>query len=231
MSERILKTTQPLTPIDPKIMDLHTNTSLIFDRLVKNQKYTNKSSLTEELIRFDKRRNLGYICLRDIIHGMSVSLIEEVSSKAAKLYAIFDKYGTQIYKLGYKAESAILLSLQKEFDQPENQQLLSELGVIMFYESLKAAEENFSSVNKQKSDEKTAQTTESEAATEILKEMFPILTNLVAMLQLDSQFDPKTYGAAYNQVITDITEINAVARARRTRKQNNNDADEKIQQG
>jgi len=220
MSERILKITQPLTQIDPKFMNLHTNTSLIFARLVKNQKYTSKSSLTEELIRLDKNRDLGYICLRDILHGMSVSLIEEISSKAAKLYAIFDKYGTQIYKLGYKAESATMLSLFNELDQKKNQELLSEIDVLPFYNSLKAAEDAFTSASKQKSEEKTVQTNDSEAATEILQEMFPALTNLVAMLQLYSQFEPAIYSETYNLVVTYITETNTAARARNTRKQN-----------
>lgn len=222
ISERILKITQPLTQIDPKFMDLYTKTNLIFYRLVKNQKYTNKSSLTEECLRFDKRRDLGYICLRDILHGMSVSLIEEISSKAAKLYAIFDKYGTQIYKMGYKAESATMLSLFNELDQEKNQQLLSEIGILPFYNSLKAAENAFTSVSNQKSEEKTVLTNDSEAATELLQEMFPALTNLVALLQLYSQLEPAIYGEIYNLVVTYITETNTAARARNTRKKDSN---------
>jgi hypothetical protein len=230
MSERILNVTLPLTEMDPKFGSLHAQTSSIFARLVKNQKSTTKNSFTDVSILADKDRDCAFICLRDVLHGMSVSLIEEIKSKAAKLYAIIDKYGGQIYKLGYKAESATLLSLLKEFDQPENQQLLSDLGVIMFYGSLKTAEDTFVSVSQQKSEEKTIQTNESEAATMILKEMLPELTKLVSMLQLYSQFDPDNYGTAYSQVITSITEINTIARARKTRKQNNKDDDEKSQQ-
>lgn len=220
MSERILKVTQPLTAIDPKFSDLHIKTNSIFNRLVKNQKSTNKSSLTENLILADKDRDCGFICLRDILHGMSVSLLAEASSKAAKLYTIIDKFGTQIYKLGYKAESATLLSLLSEFDRPENQQLLTDLGILAFYNSLKESENAFVSLSQQKSDEKTVQTNESEAATDILPEIFPALTNLVSMLQLYSELEPASYGEIYNQVVTYITEVNTIARARKTRKQN-----------
>ena len=229
MSERILNVTQPLTALDPKFGSLHSQTSSILARLVKNQKNTTKNSFTDASVLADKDRDCAFICLRDILHGMSVSLIEDTKSKAAKLYAIIDKYGSQIYKLGYKAESATLLSLFREFEQSENQQLLSDLGVIAFYGSLKAAEDKFVSVSQQKSEEKTVQTNESEAATTVLKELLAELTKLVSMLQLYSQFDSDNYGTAYNQVITYITEINAVARARKTRKQNNKDDDEKSQ--
>lgn len=230
MSQRILNVTQPLTELDPKFGSLHAQTSLIFARLVKNQRNTTKNSFTDVSVLADKDRDCAFICLRDILHGMSVSLIEDIKSKAAKLYTIIDKYGSQIYKLGYKAESATLLSLLTEFEQPENQQLLSDLGVIVFYGSLKAAEDTFVSVSQQKSEEKTVQTNESEAATTVLKELLLELTKLVSMLQLYSQLDSDNYGAAYNQVITYITEINTIARARKTRKQNNKDDDEKSQQ-
>jgi len=231
MSERILNVTRPLTALDPKFGSLHTQTSSIFERLVKNQKNTTKNSFTDASVLADKDRDCAFICMRDILHGMSVSLIEDTRTKAAKLYAIIEKYGSQIYKLGYNAESATLLSLLKEFGQPGNQQLLSELGVIVFYESLKAAEEKFVSVSEQKSDEKTSQTNESEAASAIARELLPELTKLVSMLQLYSQFDPGNYATAYNQVITYITEINAIARARKTRRRNDKDDEEKSPQG
>jgi len=220
MTERILHITQPISGIDTKFLMLYIQTSQIFERLVWNQKKTSKSSLTEDLILADKSRDCAFICLRDILHGMSVSILDDIRKPAAKLYAIFEKYGLKIYSLGYKAESALLLSLQKEFNQPENQQLLNQLGIIQFYESLKTAEENFGSINKQKTEEKTEQSTHSEAATEIQNEIVPVLTNLVAMLQLYSQLDMNTYKTICDQVITSITEINAVARARKTRKQN-----------
>ena len=88
--------------------------------------------------------------------------------------------------------------------------------------SLKAAENAFISASNQKSEEKTVQTNDSEAATELLQEMFPALTNLIALLQLYSQFEPAIYGEIYNLVVTYITETNTAARARNTRKKDNN---------
>lgn len=221
LCERILKVTQPLTESDPKIKDLHIRVTHVYDRLVKNQKNTTKSELTEELIRLDKRRGRAFVAIRDLLHGISISLNEEVALKAAKLYAIIDKFGLQAYRLNYRAETAMLISLFTDFDLEANQKLVSELGLVPFYESLKAAQKEFEMVSEQKSQEKTVHTNESEAATEILEEMFPVLTSLVAMIQLNNEFEPAKYGVIYHQMVTYITDVNVVARARQTRKQSN----------
>ena len=220
LCECILKVTLPLTENDSRIKELHTKLSQINIRLVRNQKNTSKNSLTEELIRLDKRRARAFIGLRDILHGMSVSLYEESNSRASRLYAIIDKYGTQLYKLGYQAETAMLISLFADFDQTENRLVLADLGIIPYYESLKTAQEAFSLVSEQKADEKTDHDNTSEAATDILSELFPALTSLVAIIQLYFHLDPPKYGLIYNQMITYITETNAIARGRKTRKEN-----------
>ena len=149
LCERILKTTQPLTENDNRIKELHTRLTVVYDRLVKNQKNTNKSSLTEELIRLDKRRARAFIGLRDILHGMSVSLCDEYNIKASKLYAIIDKYGTQLYKFGYQAETAMLTSLFADFNLTENRLILTDLNIVPFYESLETAQKDFNSVSDQ----------------------------------------------------------------------------------
>lgn len=150
---------------------------------------------------------------------MSVSMIEEIRVKAIKIYAIIEKHGIGIYTLGYKAETASLLALFTELDKPENQQLLTELGLQRYYNSLKEAEMAFNSISVQKSDEKTTIADGSEAATVVLHELLPTLTSLVAMLQLYSELEPDPWENAFRKVATYITETNTVARARITRKQ------------
>ncbi len=219
LSERILKITQPLTENDTKIRDLHYRASQIYERLVKNQKNLHKSPLTEELVRNDIRRNRALIALRDVIHGFSVALIEGLSGSAAKLYLIIDKYCADLYQLGYKAETAMLISLIKEFDQEVNQKLLTDLNLNSLYESLKSAQKDFDLVSQRKSEEKNARANDSESATQILDEMYPALTDLVAIIQLYNQLEPDKYGSVFNQMVIYITEVNATARARQTRKE------------
>ena len=231
LCERILKTTQPLTENDNRIKELHTRLTVVYDRLVKNQKNTNKSSLTEELIRLDKRRARAFIGLRDILHGMSVSLCDEYNIKASKLYAIIDKYGTQLYKFGYQAETAMLTSLFADFDLTENRLILTDLNIVPFYESLETAQKDFNSVSDQKASELTDHNTTSEAATDVLEKLFPELTSLVAIVQLYYHLDPPKYGMIYNQMVTYITETNTVARQRKSRRENNDENPEKGTKG
>lgn len=230
MAERFVKTTQPLTETDPKIKNLHSGLSAIYKRLVKNQKNASKSPLTGELIQLYNRRNNARIALRDILHGISVSLLEEPKAKALKLYAVFEKFGAAGYIQGYKKGTTVLISLVAEFDSPANQALLKELNLLPFYESLKTAHEIFDTVSKQKSDEKAILTADSEPATAILEELITAMTDLLAMIQLNNQIDKKTYGEIYNQLVTYVNEINTTARARKTRKQNNNEPEPKTEQ-
>jgi hypothetical protein len=219
MSEKVLNITQPLTGNDSKFANLHVKTSLIYERLLKNKKSVLKSSFTGDLILADQNRDCGYICLRDIVHGMSVSRINEIRVKAVKLYSIIEKHGVKIYRLGYEAESASLLALFTDLDKPENQQLLSELGLMIYYTSLREAEIAFNSISRQKSDEKTTISDESEAATIVLKELLPTLISLVSMLQLYSELEHNPWEDVYKKVVTYITEINTIARSRNTRKE------------
>lgn len=150
LTDNVLKITLPGAPVDSKFGILYEKNKQIFDRLVKNQKSSLKSEFTDELVTKDKRRDMAYMALRDIILEISISLIEDMAARGTKLYSIIEKLGTNIYRLGYKAESAILLSLFVEFDKPENQQLLSELGILAYYNSLKEAQVVFDSVSTQK---------------------------------------------------------------------------------
>lgn len=229
MADRILETTQPLTVNDPKLLKRHTKLSSVKTRLLKNQKKSNKSLLTGDLILLDKRRNYALTAVMNILHGMSVSLIEDISKKATKPFAIISKYGGKSYSMGYKEETSNLMSLFLDFDLPENTKLLTELGVLPFYESLKTAQVAFDTVSKQKSDQKAEQNNDSEAATEILIELIPAMTNVMALIELNNQDDPETYGEVYNKLVTYINEINAAARARKTRKQNSSESELKTE--
>ena len=51
----------------------------------------------------------------------------------------------------------------------------------------------------------------------------------MALVQLNNQYDPVTYGDIYNQLVTYINEINTAARAQKTRKQNNNEPEVKME--
>jgi len=225
ITERVLDATRPFTVTDPKLLALFTKTESIFNRIVKNQNYSSKSLLTDDLIELNKDRVNSFIAIRDITHGMSVSLLPEFNKKAEILNAIVIKHCAKIYAMGYKKTTSSLLSLFSELDLPANQTLLTDLGLVVFYNSLKAAQTAFETKNKQKSDEKAVKTTDSEPATDIMVELAPALTDLLALIQIDNQLDHPTYGTVYSQLVTFINDVNTSARARKTRKQNGSSDD------
>lgn len=218
LSTKLLEVTQPLIKSDARLRKLYTIMSVLNDRLIKNQKYNRKSLLTEKRAEQDKLRDRAFKALRDLLHGYSISLIEEMAAPASELYAIVDKYGTNTYTLSYKIETTVLNSLLTEFDLEKNQQLLNTLGILPIYNSLKTAQQTFVLISKQRTEEKTVQSNENEAAGDIVLEMIPALTNLVAYMQLYSQLLAATHGEVYKEMVTLITEINTGARSRKTRK-------------
>jgi len=222
--DKVLKISLPDTGIDSKFIALYTRNKQIFDRLVKNQKSSLKSEFTELLRQADNDRGADFMSVRDIIGGISMSQLEEPAAKASKLNTTIERVGKNLYSLGYKAESARLLTLFVEFDKPDNQLLLADLGIIQYYNSLKVSQEAFELVSSQKSEEQTLKDNDSEAATLVMGEMIPAFTSLVAMLQLYAELEPATYSEMYNRVVTFISETNTVARARKTRKHNKPEA-------
>ena len=219
LSERILEITRPLIGGDDKVSYLHTNLSLIYERLVKNQEDAAKNLFTDELDVLDKRRCRALIELRDAIQGMSVVMPNEMSQKALKLSAIVDKYCADAYQLGYKAETSMLISFIYEFDLPANQALLADLHIIPMFESLKVAQTTYDEVSQKRSEEINKRINETETATQIQEEIIPTLISLSSVIQLYYHLDPAKYGHMYNQMITFIMEVNSSARSRQGRKQ------------
>jgi len=234
LAARILKITQLLADNDIRIRDLHTTVSRIHERLVKNQKNTGKSLLNEELYLLDKRRDKALMSLSSVIRGLSLSILDDTSNKASKLYTLFDKYGISSYKAGFKTEKGILTALFSDFDLPGNQKLLADLNIKPLYESLKGAHEAFETVSCQVLEEINSCASESEAATRILEEMFPALSSLVSMIQLYYQFEPNRYATIYHHLLSCINEVNETARSHQHRGPYRSDAPQintQMQQG
>jgi hypothetical protein len=223
MADYVLKTTEIFIATDPRMNQLHQNLLSDYNRLVKNQKYSPQSLHTLEVINRDKRRDRGFISFRDIVQGLSLSLIDEVATLAVPLYALIEKYGTQLYSLGYQAESSLLKSMFADFDKPENQEKLVTLNIIQFYDALKTAEAEFIAISSLKTEEKSATKQDQEAAGDVAPEVISDLTKLVALLQVYAEVETTIYGTAYQNIATFIAETTATARARKTRKGNNGD--------
>jgi hypothetical protein len=219
LSERILEITRPLIGGDDKVTNLHANLTLIYERLVDNQKNAGKNLFEEELGVLDKRRSRALFELRDVVQGMSVALLNEMSSKASDLIAIIDKYCPEAYQPGFKVETSMLISFIYEFDLPAIQALLTDLHIIHLYQSLKGAQTTYDEINQQRSEEIKKRVNESESTTQIQEEIIPALISLTTTIQFYYHLDPAKYGFMFNQMTTFILEVNANARSRQSRRQ------------
>ncbi|GET30100.1 DUF6261 family protein [Prolixibacter sp. SD074] len=220
LSENLMRIIKAILETDSKLKGLSDKLKAVYERMVANKKRNSASALTQKKAQLDQRRDQGYISLRDIIHGISLSLIPEDAEKALSLYRVFEAVGTTSYSSGYKDQTASLSSLFSELDKPEQQTALTDLALLPYYGALKTAEDDFLEIDKQMLDESTENELNYEPAQEIMVDMVPALTDLVGYMELSSSFDAATYGDAFNQMVTVINEVNATARARLTNNEN-----------
>lgn len=216
----ILKVVSPLTSTDVKLKLLCDRLDDINHRLVQNLKSSQSSLYTDQKVEADKQRDLRFRCVRDQLHGLMFSYDSERSTSATQLYTIIEKVGTRLYDRGYKVESSLLEALFDAFDAPGAQAQLSTLNLLSDYQALKTSENEFLTLDSQFQEEKTSREINGEAASDIVDEMVPELNKLVAYMQLYSELEAETYAGAFNQMVTIINEVNATARARKTRNEN-----------
>ena len=126
--------------------------------------------------------------------------------------------GITIYKLGYLDETAILEALVSDIDQPEMQATLKTIEATGRYETLKAARQVFEVTYK----EMTA--TESEINYPLVKDSKIIITRALNWLlnYVEANASMKTDGfiKAESEIDEIITDVVAIARARKTRGDN-----------
>jgi hypothetical protein len=223
LTEHVLKVIAPLTSGDAKLKRLYDALLPIHERLVKNLKTSLKSEFTELRASLDRTRDLASISFRDVVHALSIVPIPEMSAKAKKLYAPLEKIGPQVYRMSYTAETALLQSLFTELDKPDYQALIADLGLQQNYKILKDSQAAFENASEQKNTEKVVRTNESEAASDIVKELMPALIKLVSLVQLYSETEPETYKAPFDQIVAFVSDINSTARGIQTRKGNSSD--------
>ena len=220
LATNFLSITLPIIETDDKLNILWSKLDEINQRLTENLKYSGKSLLTDKIYLLDHQRDQGVICLSNALEALCQSLIVGRAEKAQLLFSEFEKLGASFYKRGYKVESALLNALFKAMDDSEKQVLLNELGLVSDYLALKNAETAFLEAVAERMKEKSSQVGEYESATSIIKELGPALVKFENYMNLYSELVPETYQPIYQQLLTVIQDVNAKARARKTRREN-----------
>jgi len=208
-----------LTATDTNLKALHDKLQLLYNKLLDSLEQSGKSPLTAILKSNDKTRDQAFICLRDQLGGASLSLNLERAAAAQKLYAKIEELGIGLYSQGYKAETTLLESLFKAFDKQNAQEKLYQLGLAEDYQALKEAQIAFATVQEERYQEQTADDNVGSAG-RLTEEMLPVMENILAYLQLFSSMDAAAYKGTYDKIVTLVAGVNAIARARQTKREN-----------
>ncbi len=177
------------------------------------------NNLVEEAFELDTVRDDAFVMLRDLIYAYRKSNDESKQEAFLLLWNVIEKLGTTLYDDGYTEQSGKLAALFLEFDKKESVAAMNELNIYPFYEDLKTAEANFTSIYNQKLDKDTQKNypTIKEARaglSPMIKDLLPTLRTIVRTAD---------QGAALNWValINEQTDkVMTQIAARRTRKEN-----------
>ncbi|MEY8860822.1 DUF6261 family protein [Tenacibaculum singaporense] len=103
------------------------------------------SSLTQEIIALDTRRDKAITGIRTLVSAYTNHFNEATISAAKALLATINTYGTDIARKSYQEQTAILDSISKDFEtEPELIQAISLLDIATWVAELKNANTEFS---------------------------------------------------------------------------------------
>ncbi|AZJ33447.1 DUF6261 family protein [Tenacibaculum mesophilum] len=103
------------------------------------------STLTQEIITLDTRRDKAISGIKMILNGYENHFNEAIVSAAKALLATINAHGTNIIRKSYQEQTAILDSICKDFEtEPELIQAISLLDIATWVAELKNANTEFS---------------------------------------------------------------------------------------
>ena len=174
------------------------------------------------------QREDSFVGFKDYIESSRRRRDEAIKEAHAAIWAILEAVGTQLYRLGYVEQTAKLEALFSELDKPENQAYLLTLRADDYYAELKESQEDFLTLSGEKRTEDELQqypsldTSKSTAVPHV-----NAFLSIVGVMQEVSEGDEKEqFNSLIDKLNIIIADIMTVARARKTRKENQNSSDD-----
>lgn len=166
----------------------------------------------------DSQRDSTFIAFRDYIKACSSRRVLEVAAAGEYLTNIVKKHGWTLYARTYTEETAALKALFAELDGAEAATAMQTLNAAPWYDDLKAAQAAFEETYNNKI------TAEAQADYPLLRETrSSIIRHLTALLDFIRVLGEVNASGAYATMVEQLNEIindvMTVARARRTREE------------
>ncbi len=173
------------------------------------------NKLVDDVAEADAARDDLFIGFKDLIDAYKRRTNPTLKEAYSQIWPIIQQAGTRLYLLGYNEQSGKMEALFTELDKPENISALAAMHADGLYEELKQSQENFASIYNDRLNEDTLKNypTLKEAKSKTIPHV-NILLDALAILE---ETDPGTHSNLISQVNAITTEIMAVARARKSR--------------
>ncbi|GEM_PF-2930314 len=167
----------------------------------------------------DQEQDDGFLCFRMVLESLLYTIIDkELRVKAAQIETIIRRHGWSMVRLGVKKQIAVSSSLITELSEADNQQVLTDLGILPQYNAWKAAVEAVKELYVQKAEAESAKE-DVTAATELGKQGVELLEKVLPGWAYQSEFgDNKAYGDLMNAIMESVEEIEVQARGRVSRR-------------
>lgn len=214
---RITEITSTIIPSDPFLTKVLPLLKVPLDNLSLAIGRTSNSAHVKLLAAKDGVRDLRYVALRDFCKALASDADATVASAAALLEDVFKELGWSMQLEGYAVESTLLDALIVKFEKAPFSAALTTIGATAKFTGLKVAQTDFETTFGTKVDAKA-------------KEEYPKIRNcrtfitryLVAMLSyidVMAEVEPAAFKAAADKIDLVITEFEAMAHNRQTRKE------------
>ena len=108
-------------------------------------KQSQGSGLTQDVIALDERRDKALVGLRAVTESYTYHYDESIAKAAAELNGIIASHGTNLQRLSYQEETAVINSIVKDFEtEPEAQAAVTALTLADWVNELKESNASFS---------------------------------------------------------------------------------------
>lgn len=215
---RIDEIIESILPNDPFILKVKPLFKIPLADLTKAIGRTTDSVSVELLGDADDVRDTRYLALRNFCNALTVDKDKNIADAATYLTAIIRELGWSMHRKGKTVETSLLKSMFEKFDKAPASTHLTTTGAQEKYADLKTAQAEFEDTFYSKVDAKT-------------QEVYPLIRSsrqstlryldaLLSYIDMLAEIDKADYLVASQKIDEVITELEAIARARITRKEN-----------
>lgn len=215
---RIDEIIESLFPQDPFVLKVRPLFKLSLGDLTTAIGRTTNSVNVELLNAADDVRDTRYVALRNFCDALTVDKDPKIAEAAKYLTEIMRDLGWSMHLKGKAVQTSITNSLFVKFDTPTATAYLATVGATEKYSDLKTSQLEFEDTFYSKVDSKT-------------QEVYPLirasrqtalhyLEAILSYISILAEIDKANFLVASQKIDVVITEIEAIARARITRKEN-----------